>query len=486
MLTITDFLDRAAARDPDKPAIVERDRTMTFGEMVRLVGQSADCLAAAGVVPGMRVGLGARDSRDYLILFYALTALGAITLPVDWRSRSADTAGHLDRFGAELLFAGASLPASHNVPTLVLDDQWHADVAAATPRPPIAADPDRPFLILLSSGTTGAPEGRLLIHAQWRVRSRNFLTFPGFGPDGRFLLVLPLFLAAGILNSLAHLKVGNTVIIRPNLFDARTLVDLIDDSAATHVLAVPSMIRMLLGHLECDRPRFPDLRMLSVTGATLHTDEKTATTRCLTPNLHETYGTAASGLATLLVGTDLATHPHSVGRALPHMTVQIVDDDDRPLPLGTRGLIRLKGPGVAIDTARLIGEHTGDDDGWYHTGDYGRLDDNGLLYLDGRAADVIIRNGVNIYPHEIEEHLMRHSDVVEAAVFGYDALVSGEEVAAAVVPRGSPTVAALTRHCRTALANYKVPSHIHFVDDMPRTASGKVRKTVLRERFGAI
>ena len=486
MLTINDDLDRAASRHPDKPAIIDSGRTTTFGEMDRLVGQSAACLAAAGIADGMRVGLGLRDGRDYLISLYALTRLGAITLPVDWNSRAADGARHLDRFGADLLIAGSSFRAPDTIRTIVIDERWHAAVDSAVPQSAAAAavDPGRPFLILMSSGTTGAPEGRLLTHAQWTARYKNFLTYPGFGADGRFLLVLPLFLAAGALHSLLHLMIGNTVVIHPNLFDAQTLVDLIDHSAATHVLAVPSMVRMLLEHVDDDRPRFPGLRMLSVTGAPLHAEEKTAATRYLTPNLHESYGTAASGLATLLTGADLATHPHSVGRVRPYMTAEIVGDDCRPVAPGTRGLIRLKGPGVATDSALPDGGGS-DRDGWHRTGDYGHLDGDGFLYLEGRGADIIIRNGVNIYPQEIEEHLLRHPDVVEVAVFGYDAPVSGEEVAAAVIVRGSPSVAALTGHCRAGLTNYKVPTRIHFVDDMPRTASGKIRKTVLRKRLGA-
>jgi acyl-CoA synthetase (AMP-forming)/AMP-acid ligase II len=234
-------------------------------------------------------------------------------------------------------------------------------------------------------------------------------------------------------------------------------------------------------------PLLPGVRLLISSGASLYPDERRRIMRELCPNFFNFYSSSEGGGISLLRPEHPDEASLSVGKVVFGAEVQIIDQDHRPVPPGTVGMIRYRGGAVANSYYRDPQESAlAFRDGWYYPGDLGRFDAGGFLHLAGRAKDMIIRGGVNIYPAEIETTLVAHAAVAEAAVVGWPARERGEEVAAFVVRRAEVSEGELIAHCRASLAPYKVPKGVFFVDALPRSGLGKVLKPALVERLRAL
>ncbi|MEM9683812.1 MAG: fatty acid--CoA ligase family protein, partial [Pseudomonadota bacterium] len=221
-------------------------------------------------------------------------------------------------------------------------------------------------------------------------------------------------------------------------------------------------------------------------GAPLHPEDKANVRARLCRNLFDYYGTTEGGGISILAPTDRELGEGSVGRPVFMVDVEIVDNDDHPLPRGEVGRIRYRGPGVATADTEAAGDYAGSThaDGWFYPGDLGLLDANGFLHLRGRQKDVIVRGGVNVYPLEIEQTLLQLDNIADAAVVAWPSAEFGEEIAAFVVARRDGIdIGSIERQCQDRLAPYKLPRQIYLVDDLPRNSSGKVLKTRLQERL---
>jgi long-chain acyl-CoA synthetase len=230
---------------------------------------------------------------------------------------------------------------------------------------------------------------------------------------------------------------------------------------------------------------FPALEAIFCLGAPMSAAEKLRAKRTLSANFVHVYGATTCGRISALGGADLDMHPDSLGRVLPHTVMQMVDEEDRLLPAGGQGIIRLRTPGMAQRVYGAAGQGAGDGfkDGWAYPGDIGAFDKDGFLHLLGRTSDVIIRGGANVHPSEVERVIEECDGVDDVAVVGFAKLPEGEEIAAFVVSSRNLTEAALDAHCRTRLAPDKRPRKFVFVPDLPRNANGKVLRTELRKQL---
>jgi acyl-coenzyme A synthetase/AMP-(fatty) acid ligase len=217
-------------------------------------------------------------------------------------------------------------------------------------------------------------------------------------------------------------------------------------------------------------------------GAPLHAGEKRQAARMLTPNFHERYGTAETLAISVLRPEDFADRADSVGQPHSLAEIEIVDENDRPLPSGAAGRLRIRGPGLGSPLPGQAGE-TNFRNGWYYPGEIARLDEAGYIFLQGRTSDVIMRNGAKIYPAEVEGALTEHPGVIEAAVLGHRDAGNEEAVIAFVVRRGTLAAGELLAHCRVRLTPNKVPRQIHFVDQLPKNTAGKIDKAALAKRL---
>jgi len=331
----------------------------------------------------------------------------------------------------------------------------------------------------LSSGTTGRPKGPRIRHSQFLARYRVFWINLGFNSQDRFLSATPFYYGGGRTFPLTMLYSGGTTYLLPPPYEPQELCEAVKKHRINSVFLVPTLIRRLLTLSDAQLAPIRSLRLLLSSGSALHAEERRHL-RALCPGFVEYYSSTEGGGVSYLTADDPESFSDSVGRPVFGVEVQCVDEDHRPQPAGKIGRIRYRGPAVADgfwnDTEASRESFR---DGWWYPGDLGMLDEHGYLYLKGRAKDMIIRGGINIYPGEVEAALQSHPAVADCAVVGWPSREFNEEVAAFVILKGQATPAELRELCRGRMAPYKVPREVFVVKDFPRNALGKVIKADL-------
>ena len=475
---IASALQQNAVRRGTHPAIVEGRRTYTYDNLDQQVRQTADYLVTLGAGEGTLVGVCLKDSAEHLMINYAVARIGAIILPLDWRWTEAEIRNVCHYFEVTVLLmeAGTSLS---DLPCIETGAAWQAGVAEQSGSRPCAPGGSRPVVLSLSSGTTGRPKGPLLTHDQFTARFVMAWVSLGFNQHDRYLSATPLYFGGGRSFTMGSLFSGATVVMFPPPYEPEELVAAVVRYEATTLLLVPTLLRRLIDIPRGNRPLMAGLSRLLSTGAILHPDEREAVMKNLNSNFINYYGSTEGGGTSILLPKHVGEAAYSVGEPIYQTEIQIVDDVGNIRPAGEAGLIRYKSPGVSdrfYNDAAASSEAFRD--GWYYPGDIGRLGQDGLLYLVGRATDVIIRNGVNIYPGEVEQAVLSHPGVTDAVALAWPHPERGEDVAVFIVGEAVDEDS-LDVHCRDRLASYKVPERFFFVNELPKTGLGKVIKQEL-------
>jgi acyl-CoA synthetase (AMP-forming)/AMP-acid ligase II len=484
-VNLAEVISAHARSQPGTAALVERDRTLRYDELDRFVRHGAAFLHSIGIGAGDPIAICLGDNADHVIAFLSVARLGAVSVPIDWRAPAAERARIATGLGVKLALVEKGAPALGGVPSLSVGASWYSGTARLDADREFPSDADAPLMIGLTSGTTGAVKGMLVTHRQMHART---IPFDAILPPGshRYLSASPLAFSAGRGYCLTHLILGNTVVLHPPLFAADEYVESANRARATVGFVVPTILRALLALPARTGPLLPGLQALLCAGAPTHPEEKRAALRRLTPGFHEVYGTVGTGPISVLGPLDIPEHAESAGRPHEIWKIEVVDDSDRALPRGAAGRLRVRGPGAAMRLeSEAAGAGEGFSEGWYYTGDIAELDDAGFLHLKGRASDVILRGGSNVYPDEVEAVLSEHAAVADAAVFGRPSPPLGEEVVAVVVARAPVTTNELIAHCRRRLSPYKLPAEIFFVAELPRTSFGKPDRKRLASSMAA-
>jgi acyl-CoA synthetase (AMP-forming)/AMP-acid ligase II len=472
---ITDPFAHHARAVADKPAIVHGDRVLLYRDLDTLVRRTAAHLYSLGFAPGEVAGVALPDSLEHIVILAALARAGIVLLPLDWRWTAEEKARVALHFGAKRVFEEADI-----------DRQWHEAVARADPGTRFPED-DIPLLMSLSSGTTGRPKGPRIRHGQFLARYRVFWINLGFNSQDRFLSATPLYYGGGRTFPLVMLYMGGSVFMLPPPYEPEALCEAVVRHRITNLFLVPTLIRRLMALPDEKLAPLKKLRLLLSSGAALHPDERMQIRRRVCPSFVEYYSSTEGGGVSFLTPEDPEEFAGSVGRPVFGVEVQCVDEAHRPLPPGGVGRIRYRGPAVA-DGFWNDPEATRESfrDGWWYPGDLGMLDEHGYLYLKGRAKDMIIRGGINIYPAEVEAVLQSHPAVADSAVVGWPSREFNEEVAAFVILKKEVPAGELRELCRARLAPYKVPKEVFIVQDFPRNALGKVIKAELSSRLPSL
>ncbi len=491
-MNLAEILANHAARRPDRPALVHARGVLSHAEYADHVDRWAAHLADSRIGAGDIVGLDLADTVEHVIALYAIARLGAVILPMDWRWTAEEKRRIADFFGAALVLCEAGdelLDTEVIARTAVVDDRWLADVGAADTGRSFVSGDDPPLVLSLSSGTTGTPKGPMITHDQMFARFMIYFMTLGFDERTRYLSASPLYFGGSRGYTMCALYAGATVVMFPQPHAARDLVAAAARDGASHLFLVPTMLRRLLDVKggSAEAPLLGGLDCLFSTGAALHPEERAELLARVCRNYINFYGSTDGGGCTALLPDDPPAAAASVGRPVFSTRLEIVDDADARLGPGQVGHIRYRHSGTATSYHNNPAESAeAFRDGWYYPGDLGWTDAAGYLFLAGRAKDMIIRGGVNIYPAEIEHVLEMHADVREAAVVGRPSREYGEEIAAFIVPRDGaqpPDGDTLRSHCGSQLAPYKAPREFHIVDELPKSGVGKVLKTELRERL---
>lgn len=322
------------------------------------------------------------------------------------------------------------------------------------------------------------------MHANFLARFRVFCVNLGFNAQDRYLSATPLYFGGGRSFAMFTLHIGATLYLFPPPYEPEALCREIARTRATALFLVPTIIRRLLALSDAALAPLGHLRLLVSSGSALHAEERREIRRRLCRGFMEYYSSTEGGGVSTLTAEDPPQFDESVGRPVFAVEVECVDENHRPVPAGEIGRIRYRGPGTATGywndpEASREAFH----DGWFYPGDLGMLDEHGYLYIKGRAKDMIIRGGVNIYPAEVEAVLQSHPAVADSAVVGWPSREFNEEVAAFVILKQRVAADELRTLCRERLAPYKVPREVFVVDEFPRNTLGKVLKAELSGRL---
>jgi acyl-CoA synthetase (AMP-forming)/AMP-acid ligase II len=487
MMNLADALDIHARARPDHPAIIENGQVITHAAFADQVRRLAAVIAARVPDESAVIGLCLADSARYVVALYALARAGRAILPMDLRWTQAERENVAVHFGAALVLTEPGEPAIAGIPMLAWDASLDAAIAAADPATAFTSDGETPLVLSLSSGTTGRPKGPLITHRHFFRRFMTHWINLGLNGRDRFVMATPLYFGGGRTFAMSVIFSGGTVIMKPPPCSAEDLIATIAREGGTSLFLVPTQFRRLLELSDEALAPLKGLNLLFSSGAPLSREERHAIRDRMCERFFEYYASTEGGGVTLLGPGDIEGHGESVGRPVFAVEVEVVDDEDRPLPAGMIGKLRYRGPGVATayhrdpEASVEAFRH-----GWFYPGDLAEIDAEGFVTLKGRAKDMIIRGGINIYPADVEAVLTTHPAVAEAAVVGWPSREFGEEIAAFVRLTGTASEAELIGFVRERLARAKWPRGVFVVEDLPKNGAGKVLKRELVQRLAPL
>jgi HIP---CoA ligase len=515
-LTIPAQAAAAAERFGDRPAIDDGTSTLTYQDLCDRARRFGAALVATGIEPGDRVAIWAPNGAAWVIGLLGLLQAGAVLVPVNTRFKGPEAAVILSRSRARALvtvtdFLGTDYvsmlrSAASDLPdlgTIVVasgaapdaTDSWESFLERVTTgslaevdRRQAAVTADDPSDILFTSGTTGVPKGVVMTHGRTLSVATDWVAMTGLGADDRYLMINPYFHMFGLKGGiLACLSAGAAMLPEP-VFDVDRVLERVQKEKVTVLPGPPTLYQSILDHPRVDRYDLSSLRV-AVTGSADIPVE-------LIRRIHQElpFSTIISGYGLTEGGTATGTGPGdefeaiatTVGRPRPGFEIRIVDGQGAGVPTGEAGEIVLRGPSVMshyLDDPEATAASLSAD-GWLKTGDLGVVDDEGRLRIVGRVKDMFIVGGFNAYPAEIENALLRHPDIRQAAVIGVPDARLGEVGTAFVVLRSgaSTTGDDVIGWARDQMANYKVPRTVEVVDHLPLNAAGKVEKEILKAR----
>ena len=506
-----------AEKDPDRIAIINGngDSQETFGELELRSRRIGHLLRAKGLERGGCVAvLMENTDPSFHDVFWACQRVGLYFTPVNWHLQEDEVQYIVDNCDADALFvsrafAEMATKVARRCPKLRLRVATTGEVEgfeplasllADVPEDPELPDPREGSVMIYSSGTTGRPKGvrRPLPDVpagdpSVTAFSQGFMGLFGISGDDRYICPAPLYHAAPMQFTTSHTRIGATVVVLPR-FDAELVLRVIQDQKITSSQWVPTHFRRLLRLPDDVRGRYDvsSLRVAIHAAAPCPVPVKQAMIDWWGPTIVEYYaGTEGGG--TLIRAEEWLEHKGSVGRHWSGGKVWILDEEGEEVTEADKeGAVYFEAPATGRfsyhkDDAKTASTYRGD---LFTIGDIGYLDADGYLFLTDRQSNMIISGGVNIYPQETEDHLIVHPKVDDVAVIGVPNEEMGEEVKAVVIP--TPGVAAgpdleqeLIEHCRAGIAHYKCPRSIDFVDELPRTETGKMAKRKLRDRYWA-
>ncbi|MFM5441213.1 AMP-binding protein [Aeromonas enteropelogenes] len=534
--TIGTYLQEIAERFPDRPAVVVRHQQIrwSYREYLARIDRLAKGLLALGIKPGDRVGIWSPNNIEWCLVQFATARIGAIMVCINPAYRSYELEFAINNVGCRALICASAFKGSDYLAML---NELAPELAGSTPGRLAAArlptlemvirlgeemtpgmlnfdavqalgegvdpavlarvgaslKPEDAINIQFTSGTTGNPKGATLSHRNILNNARLVASGMAFSEQDKLCIPVPLYHCFGmVLGNLVCISVGACALFPSEAFDPVATLQMVSEERCTALHGVPTMFIA-----ELELPQFASFDLSSLrTGIMAGAICPEPLMRKVQSLMHMTEVTIAYGQTECspinhmtAIDAPLDKRVTTVGRALAHTEIKLVDASGETVPIGEKGEICCRGHGVMQgywqDPAKTA--QTIDDDGWLHSGDIGIMDEEGYVQIVGRIKDLIIRGGENIYPREIEERLYEHPAVQDAAVFGVDSERYGEEVCAWVKLR--PDLVASEeeiKHFLSArIAYFKVPRYIRFVEEYPMTVTGKLQKFRMREMMTA-
>ena len=467
----------AAIRYPDRAAVISGPDEITYAELDRRCERIAAGLHDRyQIVAGSKVAVLCRNHRGFLEATLSASRIGADVLFVNTEFAPPQLQAVLDRHRPDLLIHDPEFTPPPDI-LAVLSDLNEPAGSTASPAPP----PESPgHITILTSGTTGTPKAAPRVPTALGLAGLTASALSRFGlRSGEPMIICPpLFHGLGLLTSMLALFLGSPLVLRPK-FDPATVLADAEATRAGAIVAVPVMLRRMLdlGPTAIAEHDLRSLRAVISGASALGAPLAERFIERFGPVLCDAYGSSEVGIATIATSADLIAAPGTVGRPCLGSSIRILDDADRPMPVGETG--RIFAGGGLVFGGYSDGSSKTVVDGRMSTGDLGHLDQAGRLFVDGREDDMIVSGGENVYPVEVEECLATHPAVAEAVVTGVPDDEFGQRLVAYVVLHAPVTEDELIAHVRANLARYKTPRQIVILDDFPRNATGKVLRSRL-------
>jgi acyl-CoA synthetase (AMP-forming)/AMP-acid ligase II len=505
-MLLSDIVRLNGRKMPDRVAVVAGDREVTFGELRDRAWQVANAMRELAS-PGDRIGILAENLPEYVECYYGVPAAGMALTFLNYRLHPREWTWILNNADASVLIVEEKfvdliepfLPEMASMRHIVVIGDGRgrpsfADVvgAASSDEPPRDVDEDSTAWLLYTSGTTGFPKGAMLTHRNLTVACIESVIEYEPQPDERNLVAFPLCHVSGYSVPLTHLR-GGRVVLNP-MFEPELWMQMVDKHQITGTAMAPTMLNMILMHPKVNEYSLASLRGIGYGAAAMPVEVLRTAIERFGPIVY-------SGFGMTELGGNVLTFPKSAhvraingeehllascGTPMCLADVKVVDDDMNECPPGVVGEIVIRGDQVLKGYFRNDeGTTKAFQGGWFHTGDMARRDEEGFFYIVDRMKDMIITGGENVYSREVEEALYTHPSVAEAAVVGLPDAVWGENVTAVVVlrPDTTATEAEIIATAKDRLAGYKKPKKVIFVEELPKTVSGKIIKRELRDRY---
>jgi len=514
-MNTSEFLNITSLIVPDRTAVIFDGRRITYSDLALRVARLANALRQLGVEKGDRIATMEVNCNEHIEAYFAAAKLDAIYVPINFRASQSEVEYMLNDSSPTVLLAGSRYtdmielisPKIESLKALVLIDGvaegWHAyekmlDSSSDDEMFPESDDDDLTML-MFTAGTTGSPKGVMLSHDSFSSYILTNVSPPDMEVEEKNILTVPLYHIAGVQAVMAAIYGGRTLIIQRQ-FEPVEWMTLVEQEKANRAMMVPTMLKMVLDHQEFQNHDLSSLQVITYGAAPMPLEvirraiamlpgtffinafgqtETAATITMLPPEDH------------ILEGTDQEIEVKlkrltSIGKPLEDVEVRIVSDEGKQVDLGETGEIVAKGSRMMKGywkqeqaTAEALRG------GWLYTGDLGYFDEDGYIFLSGRAKDFIKRGGEMVSPEEVEQVLHSHPAIDEAAIIGVPDIDWGERVRAIVVAKEGETIdgSEVIEYCRSRLSSFKKPESVVVVDKLPRNPLGKVLKRILRENF---
>lgn len=498
-MNIVELLTSTVSRLPNQPAIHYREQVMTYLELRDQIFSVAAGLKNKGITQETKVALMMTNRPEYIITYFAILATGATVVPINPTFKEKETTYIINDSESEYLITEAA--ASAVIQNSMNDfkqmkeiyyfgeeenhpfTDWYELQSVSPISKVVPVHAEDVAQIIYTSGTTGNPKGAMITHANLNWMTITAAVINQLTPKDRVLCVLPLFHAyaklQGFLAPIAH---GSTIYLEDRFHPVDTL-EKISKYQISIFLGVPTMYAFFLQNPAISNLDFSHLRTAGCGGASLPAEILHKTNQSLGVEISEGYGLTESTVMLMTTPRDMIKKLNSVGVPIPGVDLKIVDPEGQEVEPHAVGEIIFRGPNMMKgyykkedDTINTI------KDGWLYTGDLAYYDEDGYHFIVDRKKDMIIRGGFNIYPRELEEVLYTHPDILECSVIGRPDPVFGEKTVAYVAKK-KPELQEeeVVSYCKERLAEYKVPDYICFIDQIPKSGTGKMLKTVLKD-----
>ena len=486
-MNVADGLAHWAARTPYQVAVLEDGGTTSFRALDEAVWHAIQYFREGGIRPGTVTGIGGdRSGTLQLVASFALARMGAIQVPLSPSDPPLRHKEIIERTGVQAFVGQRSAGRTDSAASLALDPSWLNPRRPPASRSGTTIDGDSIWMINHSSGTTGRPKAMAISHAIEAARIARQPPEFASRPGERFMSLTSFDFWVGLSRAMRCLSDGGTVVVAPRLLTLTNTLEAIERHNVTHLSCTPKNLFDMLSGLKGAAVRLPGVRVMRVSTAALPPTVLAKARTQISPNIYTNYGTNEAGGFAVATPDMLEQAPQSVGKLLPGVELELVDDQGKPVPTGETGFVRVRAEG-------MIAGYVGDSeatakafrDGWFYAGDMAAFDDAGFLYLKGRTDEMMNYDGMLVSPLEIERVLLEHPAVADAAAIALPSDRHQDIPAAAVVLRQQIDFAALNAHCASRLG-IRTPPVLLMFDELPRNRIGKVLKNELVAKAQAI